>query len=47
MHAIFIDRKELELYHPLPFGTKVNGQYYCAPLQAKVESDAHCNQLTL
>jgi len=40
MHAMFLDRNELELYHPLPFGTTVNGQYYCALLQDKVGSDA-------
>jgi hypothetical protein len=35
MHSMFLDWNELETYsyHPLPFGTTVNGQYYCAPLQ--------------
>jgi hypothetical protein len=37
---MFFDRNGLELYHPVPFGMTVNGQYYCTLLQDKVSPAA-------
>jgi hypothetical protein len=44
MHAMFFDRNGLEVYHSLPFGTTVNGQYYCTLLQDKVRPTARSKQ---
>ena len=47
MHVIFFDRNGLELYHSLPFGTKVNVQYYCTLLQDKVKPAARSKESNL
>jgi hypothetical protein len=47
MHAIFFDRNEIELYHSLPFGRTVNGQYYCSLLQDKMKTSARSKQRNL
>jgi hypothetical protein len=47
MLAMFFGRNGLVLDHPLPIGTTVNGQYYCALLKDKVRSAVHSKQSKL